>query len=129
MGCSRENADMWQSIFKYKRLPEKRLFKSQYFWGDSFGQYYYRWIGCKLFGHKNKKGIAYYNDNENDVIYCFNCRNVVEDIFNRKLLIEKFVKIKPTIHYTFFEVENDLSLTPLTEMKIELGFEKVKKER
>lgn len=128
MGTCRESANIWHTIFKYKQWPSKYLFKSEYFWKDSFSQYYYKWIGCKLFGHKNKKAIAYYEDNEDDAVYCFDCRKVVGDILNRKLIIEKFVQYRPTIQYKFFEVEQDLSLTPMTEMKIELGFEKVKKE-
>lgn len=107
MGACRENASLWQYIKYNKSLPSYRWYKAHkdYFWKDSFWQYYYKWIGCKLFGHKNKRAIPYYNDIDNDVVYCCNCRKVVEDILKRELLIEKYKKPDFKIRYSFFELE------------------------
>ena len=81
MSASREGANIWWILFqrkfketilgRIKRL--KRALKSEYFWHDSFGHFYFRWFHCPILGHewKNVKDP----DQKIDDWYCFRCQS------------------------------------------------------
>lgn len=83
MGASRENADIWWSLFhRYPsgpwrgwRLFHRRFWKNSYLWHDSFGKYWNGLVGCRFRGHGNVQVI---ND-ENGMIkkYCFDCQQTM----------------------------------------------------
>jgi hypothetical protein len=79
MGASRESFDIWQCLLsRYpsgrwmgRRLFKKRFWKNSYLWHDSFGKYFNRVIGCKLWGHRHVANIA--DPDESKKLHCFNC--------------------------------------------------------
>jgi len=80
MGACRENANIFWYLFnKYPsgkwagwELFSKRIWKNPHLWHDSFGSYWYRWVACKINGHKDVKDVSEsYEPNE---YYCFNCQ-------------------------------------------------------
>ena len=85
MACGRETANLWwwvrrrprEFLFgkKYGNVYVKpavfRIVRSPYFLHDSFGQYFYRLIGCRLRGHRNVHNIS--DPGEPKKLYCFNC--------------------------------------------------------
>ena len=80
MGGSREDANIWRcfkNLYGVKRLWGKRpVWRNEYFWHDSFGVYFNRYIKCKFFNHKNIKDIS---DNRDYVdLHCFDCECKVD---------------------------------------------------
>ena len=70
MGACREGADIWWMLRHRPKWISKKVFKSQYFWHDSFGKYWSGLIGCRLLGHRNVQNIS---DTHEKEMYCFNC--------------------------------------------------------
>ena len=79
MPAMREGFDIWICFSvknknrkrTAKRLLTKRFWKSKYVWHDSFGKYFNRLIGCRLFGHRKVKNAS--NPGEWKQLHCFNC--------------------------------------------------------
>ena len=87
----RENAGLWKYIkseqyyglkndYKkygllkvYKNI--KRIFKNHYFLHDTFGVYFNRLIGCKIFGHRTEKFEVCGDKQE----YCYKCERYIEE--------------------------------------------------
>lgn len=80
MGACRENASLWYWLFlegkHYSRRPLKGLLKNPYFWSDSFGRYIYKYLICKILGHRKAQWID--DDNGKDVRICFSCMSRLE---------------------------------------------------
>jgi len=79
MGAAREGASIWFYLFgkskycKPRDFFNRKLYKSPYFWQDSFWTPLNRLIGCRVLGHRNVIRIL---DDDNDykpVDFCFNC--------------------------------------------------------
>lgn len=84
MGCNREGASLWFHLGFWEnyagrgkrkwRLPEfikRKRWNSKYFWQDTFLTHWNRFLGCKIFGHRNVKSID--DDNGLRKDFCFNC--------------------------------------------------------
>lgn len=82
MGASREGFDVWWSLFKFyrygnqitwhgKRVFTRRFWSSRYVWHDSFGKYWNRIIGCRIFGHRHVQNIS--GRGEAKQLHCFDC--------------------------------------------------------
>lgn len=74
MGECRERADIWYWLGLRWNFPEfvkRKIWKSEYFWHDSFGRYWNRIIGCRLFGHRSVINVS--DSNEEKRIHCFYC--------------------------------------------------------
>jgi len=69
---SRENASLWGWIIGTSFGPPWR---KDYFWHDSFGKYWNRYVKCKFFKHKNIKNISENNDYVD--LHCFDCEGKV----------------------------------------------------
>ena len=79
MGTGRETASIWWYLFgkfpsgrwRGYRLFQRRFWKHPYLLHDSFGKYWNRLIGCRLFGHRHMRNIADHGKELDQ--YCFNC--------------------------------------------------------
>lgn len=83
MGSCRENASIWWCLFnRYpngdwtgQRLFTRRFWHSPYLWHDSFGVFWNRLVGCRLFGHGNVQNLSFRG--EPDEWRCFDCDRTV----------------------------------------------------
>jgi len=73
--------NMWKYLKKFlhdrNRKSLRRLLNlpiNSYFWHDSFGKYWHRWVTCPLLGHGNVQIIM-----QGDVFidYCFDCERTI----------------------------------------------------
>jgi len=73
MPC-RENADLfwWLKRLGIRKTFNKRIWKSSYFWHDTFGVRWNRLLGCKL-GHKHVEAVEDEIGNMNSKWHCFAC--------------------------------------------------------
>lgn len=57
-----------------------RIWKSDYFWHDSFGKYWNRMIGCRLHGHRHKVWFKEGEGCGRDEAhwYCFDCERTID---------------------------------------------------
>jgi hypothetical protein len=53
----------------------QRLYRSSYFWHDSFGQYWHRWVVCEWRGHPKVVNVA--DPGEPARLHCFKCEQDV----------------------------------------------------
>jgi len=87
---SRENMDLWRSLFYYypngewmgKRIFTRRFWRNKYVWHDSFGKYWNRLLGCRLWGHRDVHNIE--DPRYPAKWHCFNCERQVALIVNGK---------------------------------------------
>ena len=111
MGACRENMNIWRMIkncfFRFSKGYDgrpyeiKRLYRllsrdvwkykshREYLFHDSFGRYFNRLIGCRVFGHRKAQWMQDGGcSDERPKWYCFNCdREVdlgIDKIINRK---------------------------------------------
>lgn len=83
----------WKRLFTWRFWRYDR----QYIWHDTFGRYFYRWIGCRVFGHRAVQDISQYDTPyPGPELHCFNCECRVPHLLYdykgpvNKLAIEKF---------------------------------------
>lgn len=78
--CQRQNCSIWWWFFNKHGSPrnffKNKIWKNGYFWHDSFGCYFNRWIKCKLFDHRNVSCIDK-KANGDLVLYCFDCEKII----------------------------------------------------
>lgn len=84
MGAGRESADIWWCIFH--RYPSGRWagwnLLGHNFWlnthllHDSFGKYWNRMIGCRVFEHRNIQDVS--DPGEPKEMHCFNCEKRIK---------------------------------------------------
>lgn len=82
MSDCRMHMNLWKWLFgdykDWKFFFKNKLWKSDYFWHDSFWQYWNRWIGCKIIGHR-REWMANGGCLENKPhYYCFRCNQVID---------------------------------------------------
>ena len=99
MMTSRETASLWfyfgfWSNYAGRRIPKwwlpyffkHRIWRSKYFWHDTFGVYFNRFIKCRFFGHVNVQWVDTWGGKTR---YCFDCSQFLEP----KGLTQKAIKI------------------------------------
>jgi hypothetical protein len=67
---ARETHSLWFWLKHHRKVPI-RIIRGEYFWHDSFGKYWNRFLGCRLRGHKLRQWIDV--DNGKKQLYCFAC--------------------------------------------------------
>lgn len=91
MGCDREPASIWFYLFgfsknyggsgkskwKFPWFIKYKIWRSRYFWHDSFGRYLNWVILCLLFGHRKVQNVA--EPGEEKEFYCFCCDRKVKE--------------------------------------------------
>ena len=92
MSACRETANIWWVVFGktavvsvsvedgvvrrrdfiggIKKVIERRLWRSSYFWQDSFVTHWNRLVGCRLLGHRKVENVGFTDEPE---LTCFNC--------------------------------------------------------
>lgn len=76
MGGCRETANIWFYIKKGWFNKISKVIRSKYFWHDSFGKYFNRYIKCKITGHKNVSNIS--EDPRKVEMFCFDCDSYID---------------------------------------------------
>jgi hypothetical protein len=87
MGASRDTADIWWLFWNrgLEDIVNRKVWKSSYFWKDSFLRYWNRWVGCHLFGHE-LSNIE--KDDDTYSLYCWKCQQYIESILLSKSVIK-----------------------------------------
>lgn len=82
---SRETSNIWFYIkhMNLKYFFKKRLYKTDYFWHDSFAIYFRRLFGCK------HRLLEVYDSNDKKHLYCFKCERFANDLYAKNKLNEK----------------------------------------
>jgi hypothetical protein len=60
------------------------MFSSEYFWHDTLGRYWYRLVGCRIFGHREVRDITDFDD-DGPRLHCFHCEQNIFDHLGRRL--------------------------------------------
>lgn len=82
--ADREDADLffWLRSFGLRRTWQRKIWRSEYFWHDTFGIRWNRLVGCRLLGHATPHNINDYMPDAPPQWWCFDCHQTLklEDI-------------------------------------------------
>ena len=80
MAC-RQTASIWSWLFKkhgsWKFFFKMKIWKQPFFWHDSFGKYFNRFMGCRITGHKRQWMDDGGCNEDKPHWYCFRCDQVI----------------------------------------------------